>query len=85
MSKEKGVQNTSIPLEKARYNAKTCYRLLNDLGQEIKDPQMILEEQKQFYQKLYQQDKDVNFSMENIFGVKVSEKNKRTTRKNNLY
>ena len=52
---EEGEKNTKyfFSLEKARYNAKTCYKILNELEQEIIQPNLILEEQKNFYSKLY--------------------------------
>ena len=60
-------------LEKARYNAKTCYKILDDEQQEVEDPQKILELQKNYYMKLYQKDKDVNFTLKNIYGIIVPE------------
>ena len=73
---EEGEKNTSyfFSLEKARYNAKTCYKLIRENGQEISEPEQIIEEQRRFYQGLYSVDRDVNFTMENNFGLKVSEK-----------
>ena len=47
---EEGERNSKyfFSLEKSRYNAKTCYKLIKDDGQEIIDPDMILEEQARF-------------------------------------
>ena len=60
-------------LEKARYNAKTCYKILDELQQEVEDPHKILELQKNFYMKLYQKDEDVNFTLRNNYGITVPE------------
>ena len=72
---EEGERNTKyfFALEKARYNAKTCYTLIGDDGQELTTSQEILEEQRRFYTELYQEDKDVHFSLENKYGVEVPE------------
>ena len=60
-------------LEKARYNAKTCFKLLDQEGLEICDSQKILEAQRKYYQKLYEEDTDVEFTMQNIYDIKVKE------------
>ena len=75
---EEGEKNTKyfFALEKARYNAKTCYKLVDDEGAEHIDPSSILEVQKTFYEKLYMEDKEVNFNLVNTYGIKVSEQNK---------
>ena len=72
---EQGERNTKyfFALEKARYNYKTCYKLINDLGQEITNPYQILEVQKQFYQELYSVDKDVEFNLNNTYNIYVPE------------
>ena len=57
-------------LEKARYNQKTCFKLIDE-DKEITDQTEILELQKSFYQQLYQKDDDVKFTMENTFGIYV--------------
>ena len=60
-------------LEKTKYNAKTCYKLLTEDGEEIVDPKQILNKQRVFYQDLYSVDEDVNFTLQNSFGVRVPE------------
>ena len=72
---EEGEKNTKyfFSLEKARYNAKTCYKLIAEDGTELEDQQKIIEEEFRFYNDLYDQDKDVSFNMLNTFGIKVSE------------
>ena len=74
-----GERNTKyfFSLEKAKYNAKTCYKIITADQEEICNPEGILREQKQFYTHLYQKDSDVEFSMVNNFGVKVSEETKK--------
>ena len=70
-----GERNTKYfyALEKARYNAKTCYKLINEENQEIDGQQEILEEQKKFYTKLYSEDEDVKFTLNNNTGIHVDE------------
>ena len=70
---EQGEKNTKyfFTLEKARYNSKTCYTILNEAKDEISDPTKILQVQRQFYQDLYEVEREENFNMENNFGVKV--------------
>ena len=70
---EEGERNTKYfySLEKAKYNAKTCYKLLTDDGVEIQNPDAILSIQRQFYEELYTEDKHVKFSLENNYGIKV--------------
>ena len=70
---EEGEKNTKYfySLEKARYNAKTCYKVVNEKGEEITDGDRIIECQRSFYQDLYQCDPNVLFTLQNIYGVKV--------------
>ena len=62
-------------LEKARYNAKTCYCILDENGEEIHQPEKILEKQREFYHELYDIDEDVEFNLMNNTGISVSEEN----------
>ena len=70
---EEGERNTKyfFALEKARYNS--CYKLLSEDRVEIEDQVDILRRQKEFYEELYDVDQDVNFTIQNTFGIKVSE------------
>ena len=70
---EQGEKNTKYfySLEKAKYNAKTCYKLITERGQEIENPIEILQEQRDFYAKLYEVDKDVDFSLTNNYNIHV--------------
>ena len=63
---EEGEINTKYfySLEKARYNAKTCHKILCERG-ELTRTEDILEEQRLYYQELYDQDEDVQFNMVN--------------------
>ena len=72
---EEGEKNTKyfLSLEKAKYNAKTCYKLITEAGEELVAPTAILQEQREFYQKLYEEDKDVKFSLNNTTQVRVPE------------
>ena len=72
---EQGEKSTKyfFSLEKSKYNAKTCFRLITENGDEIDDPKLILEEQKRFYENLYSAEEDVEFSLENKYGIYVSE------------
>ena len=60
-------------LEKAKYNAKTCYKILTDEGKEVTETQEILREQMTFYEDLYKEDTNVKFTLENHYEVKVPE------------
>ena len=70
---EQGEKNTKyfFSLEKAKYNAKTCYKILNQEGKEITKPAEILSLQRDFYSELYKKDQDVHFNMENVYHIKV--------------
>ena len=69
---ELGERNTKyfFSLEKARYNSKTCFKIIED-EQEYTVPKEILEVQKRYYQLLYEKDEEVEFNMENDFNVRV--------------
>ena len=60
-------------LEKARYNSKTCQRLLTEEGEVTTDPDQILSMQWKFYQELYSADPTVEFTLQNTSGVAVPE------------
>ena len=53
-----GEHNTKyfFSLEKARYNAKTCYKIIDDDGDILENPHQVLEVQKKYYQDLYATD-----------------------------
>ena len=72
---EGGEKNTKYfyALEKANYNAKTCYKLIGEDGQEITHSKTILQVQRQFYKELYSKDEDVKFELENSEGIYVPE------------
>ena len=72
---EQGEMNTKyfFSLEKARYNSKTCYKLVDEQGKEVTGQDNILQLQKAYYESLYSVDEDVSFGMENIYGVYVPE------------
>ena len=72
---EEGERNTKYfyALEKARYNAKTCHKLVTDKGEEITDPKLILEEQRNFYRELYSEDEMVKFTLSNNSDIVVPE------------
>ena len=70
---EQGEKNTKYfyALEKTKYNAKTCYKVITDRGAEITSAHEILEEQRKFYEELYKKDDDVAFTVENSFNLYV--------------
>ena len=70
---EEGEKNTKYfySPEKAKYNAKTCYRIIDEQGNELRDSDQILEMQRRYYTELYQEDTGVNFSLVNSTNVKV--------------
>ena len=71
---EQGEKNSKYfySLEKARYNAKTCFKLVVE-GKEIENQEQILQYQKDFYQELYEEDKEVKFTLKNNYGIYVPE------------
>ena len=71
---EQGEKNTKyfFSLEKAKYNAKTCYKLL-DKEKEIIKPTEIIQHQRQFYKDLYEEDTDVKFNLKNTYNIQVPE------------
>ena len=70
---EEGEKSTKyfFSLEKARYNAKTCYKVLTEQDRELVSPEEILEEQKLFYQELYKKDDKVIFNLHNSYDIYV--------------
>ena len=58
-------------LEKARYNAKTCFKLIDEEGKETTETSEILEKQRSFYKELYSKDSDVKFNLVNNTGIEV--------------
>ena len=71
---EQGEKNTKyfFALEKAKYNAKTCFSMIiPESEEEVVEPKSILEYQRNFYLSLYDVDEDVSFNMTNNFGIKV--------------
>ena len=70
---EEGERNTKyfFSLEKVRYNAKTCYKLINDAGIEVQKSDQILREQHAYYQNLYARDEHVNFNLTNGTDIRV--------------
>ena len=70
MKKEKRILSI-FSLEKAKYNAKTCYEMITDDKKEINNPYQILEEQRKYYSELYKKDEDVDFTLQNTRGIVV--------------
>ena len=70
---EEGERNTKYfySLEKIKYNAKTCYKVINSNQEEITDTRHILTEQRNFYSQLYSRDEHVNFNLENNTNIRV--------------
>ena len=60
-------------LEKARYNTKTCYKLIDEQEGEIIDNNRILQKQQEFYQDLYSRDDEVVFNLTNKYNIYVPE------------
>ena len=59
-------------LEKAKYNAKTCYSIFEKEGNLVSDPEKILNIQSEFYADLYSEDREVLFTLKNSSDTKVS-------------
>ena len=72
---ECGEKNTKYfySLEKSKYNAKTCYKILDQEGKEIENPYEILQVQRSFYEDLYGEDEEVSFRLQNTYQIKVPE------------
>ena len=72
---EYGEKNTQyfFSLEKARYNAKTCYKIFDEDGNEVSTNQGILQVQQRFYQELYDVDQEVEFTLHNSYNIYVPE------------
>ena len=70
---EEGEKSTKyfFSLEKARYNAKTCYKIIDENQIEIEEPTKILEVQRKYFQELYKQDKEVKFTLQNKYNIMV--------------
>ena len=58
-------------LEKAKYNAKTCFCIFDSEQKLIDDPNGILAVQREFYKDLYSEDKDVKFTLVNNSNIVV--------------
>ena len=71
---EQGEKNTKyfFSLEKSKYNAKTCFKILDE-GKEVTETDQILEIQRKFYTDLYSKDHNVIFDMENTYNIVVPE------------
>ena len=70
-----GERNTKYfyNLEKSRYNAKTCKKLITEDGQELVEDDQILKEQYDFYSALYDKEEGVSFDIKNTYGVRLDE------------
>ena len=60
-------------LEKSRYNARTCTKLVKSDGNEETDPGKIRQIQYDFYSGLYKKDPSVTFDITNDTGISVPE------------
>ena len=72
---ECGEKNTKyfFNLEKARYNTRTCKKIVMDDGSIIEDEKIILKEQYKYYADLYKRDDFVTFSIENTIGIEIDQ------------
>ena len=69
-----GEQNTRYfySLEKARYNAKICETIINEItGKEIESESEIMNAQYNFYKELYTSDTNIDFKLDNKYGIYV--------------
>ena len=60
-----------LSLEKSNYNKKVLTEIITECGVLTQDPEVILVEEKKYYQKLYEADPTVNFVLVNDTGVRV--------------
>ena len=72
---EQGEKGTKyfFALEKTKYNAKTCYEIITEDNKKLESPEEILQEQRKFYQELYQEDQGVDFTLQNNTQIIVPE------------
>ena len=66
---------------KSEYNAKTCYKIIED-GKEYTEIGEILGKQHEFYTQLYSRDEDVEFTLQNDYGIVVPEECKKIQNQN---
>ena len=65
-----------MSLEKAKAKAKAMKLIINEKGKEIRNKEMILAEQKKYYEKLYTKDKEISFSLTNESGIVIKMEHK---------
>ena len=72
---EEGEKSTKyfFALEKAKYNAKTCFSIHDKEGNLVDNPESIIRIQQEFYQELYQEEQDINFTLKNNSPTRVPE------------
>ena len=72
---EEGERNTKyfFNLEKSRYNAKTCMKVLKEDGELITEEKEILEELEKYYRDLYKKEDGVSFNITNTLNHVISE------------
>ena len=71
---EEGEKNTKyfFALEKARYNAKMCRKIIDEHGHEYTTDEQIMQQQEKFYSALYDKEEGVSFSIQNNHNVCLS-------------
>ena len=74
---EEGEKNTKYfyNLEKARYNSKSSSKIIRENGETVTGKTNILNEQFEYYQKLYSKDENVKFNIRNETNVYLSTDN----------
>ena len=72
---EESEKNTKFffNLEKRRYNARLCNKLILENGDLVTKEEMVIKEQKRFYMELYRSDPNVYFNLENKSGTILSD------------
>ena len=58
-------------LEKRRYNARLCNKLLLETGEILENPKKILQEQERYYRELFKTDSNITFNLENTANIYV--------------
>ena len=75
---EDGEKNTKyfLTLEKSKYNARTCRKLLTEDDQIIEEEGKILSEQECYYRTLYKKNNEVEFNIQNTHRVEITDEQK---------
>ena len=66
-----------LNMEKRRYSARVCNKIIKEGNTEVTEPKSILQEQRRFYQELYKSDPNIEFNVNNSFWYTCRYSNKK--------